>query len=129
MRNVKTARGRSLDMGALAKKNEESIAVGNIRMNARGDRIGKDGKVKKTVQAVAQEQAIATEAPEIMAMSDVGREPEPIQAPPPSEQPAPENVPIVSREVKFREDGSSYEEIEYADGSMETVEMGNPDEF
>lgn len=33
----KTAQGKSIDMGALILKNENTRAVGNMKVNARGD--------------------------------------------------------------------------------------------
>ena len=45
-----TARGKSLNMEALMAENEEIIAMGNARMNARGDTLGAGGEVVATVQ-------------------------------------------------------------------------------
>jgi hypothetical protein len=41
----RTAQGRTLDMAALAAKNEKARAVGNMKVNARGDTIDSEGKV------------------------------------------------------------------------------------
>lgn len=41
----RTAQGRTLDMTALAAKNERARAVGNMKVNARGDTIDSEGKV------------------------------------------------------------------------------------
>lgn len=41
-------RGQPVDMDALAKKFEKEIALGNARMNAKGDIVGKGGKIIKT---------------------------------------------------------------------------------
>jgi hypothetical protein len=41
----KTMQGRVVDMDALAAKNEAMPAVGNVRMNARGDELGPGGKI------------------------------------------------------------------------------------
>ena len=49
----KTASGKDLDMEALMVENEEVIAVGNTRMNARGDTLDAKGKVVQTVQETA----------------------------------------------------------------------------
>lgn len=46
---VTTARGQTLDMGALIKQHQNDIALGNGHMNVRGD-IVKKGKVVKTVE-------------------------------------------------------------------------------
>ena len=45
----KTAMGKVVDMGALAAKNEKARAVGNMKVNARGDTIDSTGKVIKSV--------------------------------------------------------------------------------
>ena len=45
-----TARGKSLNMEALMAENEEIIAMGNARMNARGDTLGAGSEVVATVQ-------------------------------------------------------------------------------
>jgi hypothetical protein len=41
----RTARGKELDMLKLAKQNEMTIAVGNAKVNARGDKLGPGGVV------------------------------------------------------------------------------------
>jgi len=45
MGKFRTAQGRTLDMTALAAKNEKARAVGNMKVNARGDTIDSEGKV------------------------------------------------------------------------------------
>jgi hypothetical protein len=44
----KTARGKAVDIEGLRLANEESIAVGNMKVNARGDKIGPMGTVLET---------------------------------------------------------------------------------
>ena len=41
----KSAMGRAVDMAALSGKNEKVRAVGNMGVNARGDKIGPGGKI------------------------------------------------------------------------------------
>ena len=48
MRNVRTAKGKKLDMAGLAAKHEEVRAISNVSMNARGDRLDKNGKVHRS---------------------------------------------------------------------------------
>lgn len=49
MANIyKTAMGKSVDLDALRLANETAIAVGNMRVNARGDELGPGGKIVKT---------------------------------------------------------------------------------
>lgn len=45
---VKSFRGKEINMIALAKKNENKIALGNSRMNSRGDIIGRGGIVVRS---------------------------------------------------------------------------------
>ena len=41
----RSMQGRVVDMAALAAKNETMPAVGNVRMNARGDELGPGGSI------------------------------------------------------------------------------------
>jgi hypothetical protein len=45
MAQYRTAQGKTLDMAALAAKNERVRAVGNMKANARGDTIDSNGRV------------------------------------------------------------------------------------
>ena len=45
MSNYRTAMGKHVDMSALASRNEKTRAVGNMKVNARGDTIDATGKV------------------------------------------------------------------------------------
>ena len=49
----RTASGKLLDMEALMAEHEETIAVGNSKVNARGDELGPGGVVVKTANEVA----------------------------------------------------------------------------
>jgi hypothetical protein len=51
----KTMRGRPIDMGALAAANAEKQAIGNSKMNARGDILGPNGIVLRTQEQVEAE--------------------------------------------------------------------------
>ena len=51
-REYKTAGGKSIDFDTLALKGEETIAVGNMGVNARGDKLGTGGGVVKTREEV-----------------------------------------------------------------------------
>ena len=46
-RQYRTLRGKMVDMDLLQKKNELTPAVGNSRVNARGDELGPGGKIVK----------------------------------------------------------------------------------
>jgi hypothetical protein len=51
-KNVKSMRGKEVDMEKLNLKNEMTPAVGNMKVNARGDELGKGGKVVKTREEI-----------------------------------------------------------------------------
>ena len=51
-REYKTASGKRIDFDTLALKGEETIAVGNMNVNARGDKLGEGGAVVKTREEV-----------------------------------------------------------------------------
>lgn len=53
---MKTYRGNNIDIERLRLENENAIAAGNGRMNARGDSLGKGGKIIKTVEQKTREQ-------------------------------------------------------------------------
>jgi hypothetical protein len=52
----RTANGKMLDMRALALKNEKVRAVGNMKVNARGDMINDDNRVIRSKNEMAQRQ-------------------------------------------------------------------------
>ena len=49
MANYKTAMGKTVDMAALTAKNEKTRAVGNMKVNSRGDTIDSMGRVTQPV--------------------------------------------------------------------------------
>jgi hypothetical protein len=51
MSKYRTAMGKTVDMAALTAKNEKTRAVGNMKVNARGDSIDAQGHVIKTATA------------------------------------------------------------------------------
>lgn len=134
-RSVRTVRGKIIDMAALAAKNETVKAVGNVLMNARGDRLNPDGSVRYTAEEIARADQNSKRPPVQTAISD----PKPISQPKtpehsqvqetieeisntelPTVEPDPEPVSKITR---TREDGTKYVEIEYDDGSIETKEI------
>lgn len=49
-----TYRGVTIDMDTLGRDNEKSVAIGNMRVNARGDQIDR-GRITKTADQIARE--------------------------------------------------------------------------
>ena len=54
MTGKKTNRGQTIDMSGLALQNEKTVAVGNMKVNARGDQVDADGNIVKTKTEQAQ---------------------------------------------------------------------------
>lgn len=52
----RTAMGKAVDMAALAARNEKTRAVGNMKVNARGDTIDSTGRIVKPVTSKVNEQ-------------------------------------------------------------------------
>lgn len=50
-----SAKGKKVDMDGLRQRNELMPAVGNVPVNARGDLLGKGGKIIKTREAIMKE--------------------------------------------------------------------------
>ena len=49
-----TYRGATIDMDTLGRDNEKSVAIGNMKVNARGDQIDR-GRITKTADQIARE--------------------------------------------------------------------------
>lgn len=59
----KTMLGKEIDIDKLRIKHETTLAVGNARMNARGDEIGPGGKIIKKREEVSSEYYTGKESP------------------------------------------------------------------
>lgn len=54
-RTYRTMQGREIDLDQLRIRNEMTLAVGNARVNARGDEIGPGGKIVKKREDIMTE--------------------------------------------------------------------------
>ena len=54
-KQYRTMRGTVIDMDMLRKKNELTPAVGNMKVNVRGDELGEGGKIIRTREQVLTE--------------------------------------------------------------------------
>ena len=52
---IKSYRGKAIDMNRLRLQNEKNVALGNMGVNARGDKLGKGGKVVQTREEIVRE--------------------------------------------------------------------------
>ena len=89
----RSARGQAVDMDMIRLSNETTIAIGNQKVNARGDQLGPGGKiVKSRAEIMAEYHALNTE------MANDGPIGEPVQedeyTPPPVVTPYASNTPI-----------------------------------
>lgn len=50
-----SVRGKEIDMEKLQLKHETEIAVGNAKLNARGDELGPGGKIVRTREEMLQD--------------------------------------------------------------------------
>jgi hypothetical protein len=131
MKTVKTARGRTLDMGTLAAKNEKTRAVSNLNMNARGDIIDNRGNVEIPREKIQKEfykdnvpgadtKEVSLKKEETTKEKKTVVEQPKATAKKKATEPA---VTEVSRTARTRDDGTQYFEVEYSDGSMEDVDQ------
>tara|TARA_R110000851_G_scaffold200292_1_gene351483 strand:- start:8 stop:448 length:441 start_codon:yes stop_codon:yes gene_type:complete len=136
MKSAKTALGRTINMAALVAKNETTRAVSNIPVNARGDIIDNRGNVKISKETIAKEfnKEVLTGIEETISIKDDEVKPNKKNKNKKvastldndvldvyndnSDVSLDEKVIEVNRTLRTREDGSSYHEIEYSDGSM-----------
>jgi len=54
-KSYRTALGKAVDMDQLRLTHEETIAVGNMKVNARGDELGPGGEILRTRNEVMDE--------------------------------------------------------------------------
>lgn len=68
----RSMQGKEVDMHKLAMQNEMTVAVGNVKMNARGDLLGPGGKIIQK-----QEETITPSSQAVAGRKDVsGMDPE-----------------------------------------------------
>ena len=55
MKERKSMRGISVDLGKLMTQQEKNISIGNTKSNARGDQLGRGGRVVKSADEISRE--------------------------------------------------------------------------
>tara|TARA_B100000035_G_C21029606_1_gene567691 strand:- start:490 stop:858 length:369 start_codon:yes stop_codon:yes gene_type:complete len=122
MKRIKTARGKILDMGALATKHEQTRAVSNVPVNARGDIIDNRGNVTVPREEISKkyyEETVPGADTEEVSIKQEDETPKKKK----TSKKKQEGPVEVSREMRERQDGSVYYEVEYDDGSMEEIDV------
>ncbi len=72
----KTMQGKTIDFDALRLANELTPAVGNMRVNARGDEIKPNGTIVRTRDDIVQEKTLKENSYHEEFVEDFGPEPE-----------------------------------------------------
>lgn len=128
MKTAKTARGRDINMQTIISQNERVRAVSNVPVNARGDIIDSRGDVKVSRERVSNEYykgnvpGVETSVSIKEDSSDV----EVVEEQTPAKRKKnskPTGPGEVTRQLRTRNDGSEYWEVEYDDGSMEEINV------
>ena len=116
-KQYRTSRGISIDIEALRLANESTVALGNMKVNAKGDIIDKNGNVVTTSQERVRE--YNKENPK--AIKRVSIKP-PIEEDQQLEEPKPKQTRSKARSTK-----KTTTEVELEDGSIEIINT-NEDE-
>jgi hypothetical protein len=94
-RQHRSMRGEIIDFSALSLQNQNQIALGNARMNAKGDILGEGGIVLKTQEQVEAEWAAARAMTQSFTTDIKSEEPLSRAAPPPMPTPRAAAIPDV----------------------------------
>ena len=80
---VKSARGKEINITALRTANQYSTAVGNAKMNARGDILGKNGKIIKKREEIVNEYntKVKNAVKNVPISQDITKSSRPVQKP------------------------------------------------
>lgn len=115
MREVKTNKGRIINMQELSDMHQETRAIGNMPVNARGD-VMKGNVVIKPYSEVAKTRQVVAEKPQVEEVNikeNFGN---------PEEVKTKVDEGHILNEYEGK-DGKMYQEIEFADGSIQVREM------
>ena len=126
-RKYRTAKGKIIDMEAMRTANEKTVASGNMKVNAKGDELGKGGRVVKTVKQRATERHQTVKQTTQASLKKPLESKETKINPEPKPEPKPiEEAEFTTETIRKREDGSSYKEVMTSDGDIEIVELDPP---
>ena len=134
MREVITAKGKVLNMAALASANEKEIAVGNMDVNARGDVLKSGRRGEIVIQNEEVQQAYYEASKPASEKVSIKQEPTPVKAKKTQDKikktykkttkrTGIDEPGIVDRRTIEKSDGTIVEEIEFSDGSIKEEEV------
>jgi len=107
MAKYRSAKGKMIDMSALATQNERVKAVGNMKVNARGDIIDASGNIVIPVNKKVSDRYAKTVTNR--AANIVKNKPQPIKTAP---KPEIAKIELTKEEIDFINDDEDNEEIE-----------------
>ena len=119
MTGKKTNRGQTVDMAGLVLQNETAVAVGNMKVNARGDQVDEKGQVVKT--KTEQAQAYYQNNPKAAVKTVSIKDAVDISASKTIEQPVPEKAKT-TKASKPKAKQPKMKEVEMPNGDIELVE-------
>jgi len=117
MREVKTNKGRTINMQELSDAHQETRAIGNMPVNARGD-VMKGDVIIKPYNEVAKTRQAVIEKPQVEEVNIKENFGDPGIAT--EEEKIDEGHILNEYEGK---DGKMYQEVEFADGSIQVREI------
>lgn len=118
MAKLKSANGQMIDFDAIRLKNEDVIALGNMKVNARGDLLGAGGKIVKTRDQVMKDYYALNTPVAIDELREQNPVLEPVRSPPVGTIPTRPAAPIVT-EVE--------EPLSIAGSGFDDEDLGPPD--
>ena len=119
MTGKKTNRGQTIDMAGLVLQNETTVAVGNMKVNARGDQLDAEGNIVKT--KTEQAQAYYQNNPKAAVKTVSIKDAVDVSASKTIEQPVAEK-PKAQKASKPKAKQPKMKEVELPNGDIELVE-------
>ena len=118
----RTQKGKMIDMEAMRTANEKAVASGNMKVNAKGDKL-EGGKIVKTArERVTPYYQSKKQVSRTSLKPEIKRKDAQLNTPDETEIPdIVDEQPVVN--IRERDDGSTYKEMMYADGSIATEEL------
>ena len=119
MAGKKSNRGQAVDMQGLVLANETTVAVGNMKVNARGDQLDAEGNIVKT--KTEQAQAYYQNNPKAAVKTVSIKDAVDVSATKTMEQPVAEK-PKAQKSSKAKVKQPKMKEVELPNGDIELVE-------
>lgn len=124
MTMIKSAMGKLVDIDSILKQNETVKAVGNVPMNARGDRIDAAGNIIVPVQQIARMQQSTMEPTVSTSVDNLNNLASVVEEKTNTKKSKKAESKIVNQRTKTDISGNEITEVEYEDGSIEVITKG-----